>query len=292
MNEQLKNLRDSMDHTVFKEAHFNNKQKEIIREKVRKKKSFYFAPTFVFTLFVMTIVAVGLIYIQQERSANYRAMDHDLENIIFQHVSTGPDLAFSESKLFLYNTHLEKFNSNIVPKKLENQYDPSYPIPYYDNITVQTSGNIYTIYTNNELLMTLEKIGPRIVQDGDGKRYSSSSYLSKSYEIKFTNESNVNFFAIELVTEDESYVSADGSGKPLASGQSLPLEIPRDRDTVYRTAKFDVAIVYRDSYDTQQRVNIKEPFILDNSYSDFYEVVITGDSYDTLVLSLKEEAAK
>ncbi|MEO4052136.1 hypothetical protein [Solibacillus sp. CAU 1738] len=292
MNNQLKNLRDSMDHTVFKEAHFNNKQKEIIRGKIKKKKSFHFAPTVVFTLFVMTIVAVSLIYMEQERSANYRAMDHDLEDVFFQNLRNGPDILFSESQLFLYNTHLEEFNSNIVPKIQENPYAPSYPTPYFDNIKVQTSGNMYTIYTNNEFLMTLEKIAPRIVQDGDGKKYSSSSYLSKSYEIKFINESNINIFAIELVTEDESYVSADGSGKSLANGQSLPLEISRDRNTVHRTAKFDVAITFMDSQNVQQRIQLNEPFILDNSYSDFYEIVITGDSYDTLVLSLKEEAAE
>ncbi|MEC1178326.1 hypothetical protein P9B03_07520 [Metasolibacillus meyeri] len=154
----------------------------------------------------------------------------------------------------------------------------------YPNISVKTEGTTYTVYSNNDFIIALEKVAPRIVVDQNGNRYHAALYLSKEYELQFVNQSSINLSNLKLIIGNESYTVPKNK---ISKGHSLSFYIPRDHSTFHQTITLDITFDYKDEQGHVQQGKTIQPFTLDNSYSDYYTLAITGDSYDTLTLELQ-----
>ncbi|WP_042475059.1 hypothetical protein [Bacillus ndiopicus] len=285
MEKQLKELRNTMDQSIFRDAQFTQKERVAIHAKTQKKKQARWMPRIAFSLSVIVLLLMSAIYIQTEHSANYRITAHDLEDQYFK----SQNMAAKFSSFYFYENELVAIPTIHVfaeAKEAANLSESRREV-IYPNISVKTNGTIYYVYSDDELIITLEKIAPRIVVDQDGNRYSTGSYLSKEYELQFINNSSVDLFNLELNIGDKSYTVTNSLNKPIQNGGSLALNIPREPYTSHQTISLDVTFIYKDAQGNEQYGEIAQPFILDNSYSDYYTISITGDSYDTLELALQ-----
>lgn len=284
MEKQLKNLPAALEQHIFQEAQFTHRERATIHAKTKQKKQARWMPRIVLALSAIIFLLIGATYLQKEQSASYRISDSDLDGLIFNTQRHGEHISY-----FYFHDN----NLVIVPKSLfteeEMEGKEHFKVPpgqlNYHNVSVKTEGTTYFVYSDKELILTFEKIAPRIVVDPDGNRYSSSRYLSKEYELQFVNQSAVNLSNVELTIGGENYTVPKNN---IENNGSLSFKIPRAQDTFHHAITLDVSFDYNDDKGNKQRGKIAQPLSLDNSYSDYYTLVITGDSYDTLTLTLQD----
>ncbi|MEC1178325.1 hypothetical protein P9B03_07515 [Metasolibacillus meyeri] len=84
MEKQLKDLSHTMDQSIFRDAQFTGKEQSAIRAKTQQKKQARWMPRIVISLATFIFLLIGTIYLQNERSANYRISAGDWEGNHFQ----------------------------------------------------------------------------------------------------------------------------------------------------------------------------------------------------------------
>ena len=285
MEKRLKNLRNTMEQNVFQNAQFTQKERIAIHAKTQQKKQASWMPRIAFSLSVLILIILSTTFSQDEHTANYRITENDLDGQFFQSERAGEH----HSTFYFYDGEMGVIPQNpliLDPEEVDESIHAEERLnkKIYPNISVKTEGTSYFVYSNNELIVTFEKIAPRIVVDKNGNRYSTSLYLSKEYELQFVNQSSIDLSNLELAINDESYTIPKNK---LSHGNSLSFNIPRNHNTFHKTIALDVTFDYKDSEGNKQHGKIAQPFSLDNSYSDYYTLVINGDSYDALTLTLQ-----
>lgn len=163
-------------------------------------------PRIAFSLSVLILIILSTTFSQDEHTANYRITENDLDGQFFQSERAGEH----HSTFYFYDGEMGVIPQNpliLDPEEVDESIRAEERLnkKIYPNISVKTEGTSYFVYSNNELIVTFEKIAPRIVVDKNGNRYSTSLYLSKEYELQFVNQSSIDLSNLELAINDESY---------------------------------------------------------------------------------------
>ena len=76
MEEQLKNIREKMDATVFQAASFN---KQAVHQKIKRRRSWL--PSVVAILFLVIVAGYVALELTNEQSAGYKSFTSDFDNL-------------------------------------------------------------------------------------------------------------------------------------------------------------------------------------------------------------------
>ncbi|KGR80485.1 hypothetical protein [Ureibacillus manganicus] len=183
MDEQLKNLRQALDDSIFSEPKFTVRDKMIVhnRLQVNQKKRF-FIPKLVVAL--VLFISFGLIYFYMNQGNQlttgnepyYIAKESDLEdNILVGRIDQHNKLEFFKGKLkVIEDPILNNYKPGMNPEKEKEILSQKRIEMEIDNIKITTKGNTFYITGEGEFYMELVKVAPRIFMDSNGNEFMSS----------------------------------------------------------------------------------------------------------------------
>ena len=260
MEEQLKNVREKMDATVFQAASFN---KQAVHQKLKRRRNWI--PSIVATLFVFIVAGYVALQLTNEQTAGYKSFASDFDVMLLENLDYGYYI-FSAGTLTVRSPQW-------IPRKFVEE-DKVLSNAYYENIIVKSQDDFYYVYDGETLIFTFQKIAPRMLVDQNGIKYTTYEYLGDKYTLTVTNESAVEVQAAEIymkTSELEETIFSD----------DLQFGIPRQAHHNKVILTLTVHTTTGESY------TLPEPIILEGAYEDTYTFTLTGKSLEELQIKNK-----
>lgn len=257
MEEQLKNIRENMDATVFQAASFN---KQAVHQKLKRRRKWI--PSVVAALFLVIVAGYVALELTNEQSADYKSFVSDLDGVYLQNFDYG-SFKFFDEQLTVSSPHWISGNSVEEENVLRDAH--------YENVVVKTQDDFYYIYDGETLIFTFQKIAPRMLVDQNGIQYTTSIYLGDKYMLTVKNAS-----AVE-VQKAEIYMKTSELEETILS-DDLQFSIPRQAHHNKVTLTLTVHTTTGESY------TLPDSIILEGAYEDTYTFTLTGDSLEKLQL--------
>ena len=257
MEEQLKNIREKMDATVFREASFN---KQAVHQKIKRRRKWI--PSVVAALFLVIVAGYVALEITNEQSAGYESFISDFDELHLENHDYGTFM-FYDGQLTVRSPQWVSGKSVEEDKVLRDAH--------YENVVVKAQDDFYYIYDGETLIFTFQKIAPRMLVDQNGIQYTTPMYLGDKYTLTVKNAS-----AVEVQTA-EIYMKTSELQESIFS-DDLQFSIPRQDHHSKVTLTLTVHTTTGESY------TLPESVILEGAYEDTYTFTLTGDSLEKLQL--------
>lgn len=192
MGNELNNLKEAMDETVFEQAKFDSTSKQAVREALysRKEKPFSAFAVVAAATFVLAILLGTTTWLQTNMPTEQEALpteqpaaiteeSHILEGMILRSQTNPADsLQFIDGSLVIVSN--PTMNAILPWTKQENLPTEGESEISYSHITVERDGSVFSILTAGEWLFDLTQTSPRLYEDSEGNVFSTDQYIEEA----------------------------------------------------------------------------------------------------------------
>ncbi|MBM7706843.1 hypothetical protein JOD03_001748 [Chryseomicrobium aureum] len=193
MGNELNNLKEAMDETVFEQAKFDSTSKQAVREALytRKEKPFSAFAVVAAATLVLAILLGTTTWLQatltseqatvptKQSTASVIEDAHIFEGMIFRgHTNSGDSFHFIDGNLVIVT---DPTMSAVRPwiNPADMPAEGTFEMTYTD-IDVERDKSLFVIYSAGELIFELIQTGPRLYEDSEGNVFSTDQYIEEA----------------------------------------------------------------------------------------------------------------
>ena len=193
MGNELNNLKEAMDETVFEQAKFDSTSKQAVREALysRKEKPFSAFAVVAAATLVLAILLGTTTWLQatltseqatvptKQSTASVIEDAHIFEGMIFRgQTNPGDSLQFIEGNLVIVtDPTMNAIRPWINPEDMAKEGLSEIS---YSHIDVQRDGSVFSISSAEEWLFDLTQTAPRLYEDSEGNVFSTDQYIEEA----------------------------------------------------------------------------------------------------------------
>ncbi|WP_392455592.1 hypothetical protein ACF3OH_02215 [Chryseomicrobium aureum] len=193
MGNELNNLKEAMDETVFEQAKFDSTSKQAVREALysRKEKPFSAFAVVAAATLVLAILLGTTTWLQatltseqatvptKQSTASVIDDAHIFEGMIFRgQTNPGDSFQFINGNLVIVtDPTMSAVRPWINPEDMPTEGVSEVT---YTDIDVERDQSLFVIYSAGELIFELYQTGPRLYEDSEGNVFSTDQYIEEA----------------------------------------------------------------------------------------------------------------